>query len=123
MSDNISAADKWWHTDNNDLALQLSVGIRNELKHRILHTNIKREKLQLDECSQRIRELFQREITRYTKRLEAAAKKQSDLGRVDLYRRIARRLHECNLSLARKCRKNNVAIEAVVVHGKATCYR
>jgi hypothetical protein len=120
---NTTITTNWWHPDNNDLAQQLSVGILNELKHRITHTNIKREKLQLHESSERIRQLFQREIARYTKRLDAAAKKKQDVERVDMYRAIARRLLECNLSLARKCLKNKIPIEKVVVHGKATCYR
>jgi hypothetical protein len=121
MSDNDAA--NWWHPDNDELMFQLSIGVQNELKHRIQHTNIKREKLQLDESSERMTQLLQREIARYNKRLDAAAKKKRDLEQVDTYRKIARRLLECNISLARKCRKNKIEIEKVVVHGNATCYR
>lgn len=119
----INEGGQWWHPDNDKLMSQLSVGVRNELKHRIINTNIKREKLQLDESSERMTQLLHREIARYNKRVDAAVKKKRDLEQVDLYRKIARKLAECNMSLARKCRKNKIEIEKVDIHGKATCYR
>jgi hypothetical protein len=115
--------EKWWHSDNDDLTTQLSPGILNELQQRILHTNIQREKLQLNESSERIRQLFQREIQRYNKRMDAVQKKKKDLERINLYKTIARQLMHCNHSLAKKCRKNNIEIEKFVVHGTASCYR
>ena len=58
----------WWHPTLNALAEQLSKGCLNEMKKRIQNSNIKKQKLKMDEDSQRMREFFQREIERYNKR-------------------------------------------------------
>jgi hypothetical protein len=59
---------EWWNQTMNELAIQLSKGILNEMKKRILTSNIKKEKLQLNEHTDRMKEFFQREIERYKKR-------------------------------------------------------
>jgi len=50
------------------LAGQLSRAVLNEMKRRILGTNIKKEKLALNENSDRMKSSFEREIKRYQKR-------------------------------------------------------
>jgi hypothetical protein len=58
----------WWNSSWNELATQLSSGILNEMKKRILTSNVKKEKLQLDDKSEKMKEFFEREIQRYNKR-------------------------------------------------------
>jgi hypothetical protein len=103
----------WWHDNLTELAAQLSKGVLTEMKRRILTRNIQREKLQLDEDSQSMRSFFEREIKRYTKRKEATRLKQTDL------KDIIRKLVLCNITLARKCRKNNIPIVKVPIQDDA----
>ena len=58
----------WWNNSFQVLAGQLSKGVLNEMKRRITGSNIKREKLQLHEDTQRMRQFFEREIARHKKR-------------------------------------------------------
>ena len=87
-----------------ELAVRLSKGVLTEMKRRIQTSNIQREKLELDEDTERMRQFFEREIMRYSKRKEATKLKQSDL------KGIIRQLVECNIALARKCKKYKVPI-------------
>ena len=64
----------------NQYVQQLSKGILNEMKKRILNSNIKKEKLELNEDSQRMTEFFQREIERYNKRKSKQNNNQQELG-------------------------------------------
>jgi hypothetical protein len=102
--------EQWWHDNMSPLASQLSNGVLNEMKKRIETTNIRKHKLALDEDSERMTAFFNAEIARYEKRKDTQKKKQDKL---DLFKRIIRELVDCNLSLARKCRANNVDIEKV----------
>ena len=73
----LGSLDRWWHADMQSLASQLSSGVLKEMKKRILTSNIQKEKLALNESTQRMRDFFGREISRYTKRLNSLnAKKQ-----------------------------------------------
>lgn len=94
----------WWHDNLSELAAQLGKGVLTEMKRRIQTSNIQKEKLQLDEDSDRIRSFFEREIKRYTERKEATQLKQANVTNL---KDIIRQLVECNIALARKCRKNN----------------
>jgi hypothetical protein len=58
----------WWHSEMNAFASKLPPGVLNEMKQRVLKSNIRKEKLALTENTQRMKEFFQREIDRYTKR-------------------------------------------------------
>lgn len=51
----------WWSPALNALAEQLSKGVLNEMKKRIANSNIKKEKLQLNEDTKRMKDFFQRE--------------------------------------------------------------
>jgi tellurite resistance protein len=81
------------------LASQLSKGVLNEMKTRILTSNIKKEKLKLTDSSQSMTEFFERENTRYETRKQNTKKK---LDKIELYRQMIRELVQANLSLAAK---------------------
>jgi hypothetical protein len=104
-------------------AAALSTGVLNEMKCRIEKTNINKEKLTLNESSDRMNVFFDKNIERYTKRLDATKKKREEAQSIDKYKSIVRKLLECNISLTKKCQKNRIEIEKVVVFGKAVCYR
>jgi len=71
MSKNTTTARQWWHEDMTNHAAQLSKGVLNEMKRRIQTSNIQKEKLQLDENTDRMKQFFIKEIKHYTKRKEA----------------------------------------------------
>jgi hypothetical protein len=95
---------KWWHDDMSKRAGQLSAGVLNEMRKRILTSNIQREKLQLNEDTPRMRDFFEREIARYTKRKQHVQAQKQD------HSELIRKLVQANISLARKCTKNNIPI-------------
>ena len=86
----------WWNPALNALAQQLSKGALNEMKRRILGTNIKKEKLQLDEDTQRMREFFAREIQRHNKRKQQLKQRQNKLYS------ITKQLQEVQQQLTKK---------------------
>ena len=102
------------------LASQLSKGVLNEMKTRILTSNIKKEKLKLTDSSQSMKSFFEREHKRYNIRKENMKKKQDG---VDMYRQMIRELVQANLSLAAKCKKEGIDIEKVMICGKANSWR
>ena len=116
----------WWHQDLATLAASLSKGVLNEMKRRILTSNIQKEKLTLNESSDRMKSFFEREIIRYGNRKAAMKQKQQQLDtnkdQIDIYKEILRKLLQCNVELASKCQKNNIPIEKIIIHGKATCW-
>jgi flagellar biosynthesis component FlhA len=102
---------QWWHDDMSELASQLSNGVQNEMRRRITTSNIKKEKLQLGETTDRMKQFFEREIKRYNTRKNNMKKKQqeeSDL--LDMYRQMLRELVQANISLAVKCKKYDIEI-------------
>jgi hypothetical protein len=111
MTDKI--IEQWWADNLAPLAAQLSTGVLREMKRRIETTNIRKEKLALNENTERMTAFFKAEIQRYQKRKETQKKRQAELEKLDLFKRIIKQLVDCNLSLARKCRKHNVAIEKI----------
>jgi hypothetical protein len=107
-----------------ELAAQLSNGVQNEMRRRITTSNIKKEKLQLHESTVRMKQFFEREIKRYNTRKNNMKKKQqqeSDL--LDMYRQMLRELVQANISLAVKCKKNEIEIEKIQICGKASSWR
>lgn len=118
----MSVVEQWWHDDMSEKAAVLSTGVLNEMKRRIETTNIGKEKLTLNESSERMKVFFDKNIARYEKRLATMKKKRDDAQSLEKHKSIARKLLECNISLAKKCRKNKIEIEKVVVFGKAVCY-
>ena len=58
----------WWSPALNVLAEKLSQGCLNEMKRRILKSNIQKQKLKLNEDTQRMRDFFEREIKRHNNR-------------------------------------------------------
>ena len=102
------------------LASQLSKGVLNEMKTRILTSNIKKEKLKLTDSSQSMKSFFEREHKRYETRKQNTKKKQDN---IDLYREMIRELVRANLSLAAKCKKEAIDIERVMICGKANSWR
>ena len=68
----------WWHGALATFASQLTCGVLNEMKKRILTTKIKGEKLELNENTDRMKEFFQREIRRHQNRQRNLAKKLHD---------------------------------------------
>ena len=105
-------------------AEQVSKGVLNEMKRRIMTSNIQKEKLQLDESTERMRQFFEREIKRYSTRKDNMKKKSEETDeKLETYRQILRQLVECNVCLATKCRKNNIDIQKVRVHGNACSWR
>jgi hypothetical protein len=119
----MSVIEQWWHDDMSEKAAVLSTGVLNEMKRRIETTNINKEKLTLNESSERMKDFFDKNIARYEKRLEALKKQREETKSLDKHKAIIRKLLECNISLAKKCIKNKIEIEKVVVFGKAVCYR
>ena len=57
----------WWSPALNVLAEKLSQGCLNDMKRRILKSNIQKQKLKLNEDTQRMRDFFEREIKRHNK--------------------------------------------------------
>jgi hypothetical protein len=95
---------KQWNNNNDSmsaLASQLGKGVLNEMKIRILTSNIKKEKLKLTDSSQSMKPFFERENKRYETRKQNTKKKQNN---IDLYRQMIRELVQANLSLAAKCK-------------------
>ena len=114
-------SDKWWHNDMSEIASQLSQGVLKEMKHRILTSNIQKEKLTLNESSPRMKAFFEKELIRYTNRKESLKQKNKD-KELQKYKDIIRMLAQCNIELAIKCQKNNIKIEKITIHGDATCW-
>jgi hypothetical protein len=107
MNKNTTTTGQWWHDEMNELAGQLSKGVLNEMKRRIRTSNIQKEKLTLGENTDRMRQFFEREVRRYTKRKDAQRVKahtpaNSGSGNAQQYQDIIRKLLECNQSLAKK---------------------
>jgi len=120
MNKNTTTADQWWHDEMNELAGQLSKGVLNEMKRRIRTSNIQKEKLTLDENTDRMRQFFEREVRRYTKRkdaqrLKAQTPANGGTGNAQQYQDIIRKLLECNQSLAKKCKSYCIKAERVHV--------
>ena len=80
-----------------ELAGQLTRGVLNEMKKRIQTSNIKKQKLELDENSQRMKEFFEREINRYERRKQTTlANQQRNVGEVErLQDALTRKEAEC----------------------------
>jgi hypothetical protein len=97
----VEQQQKWWHDSMSALASQLRKGVLNEMKTRILTSNIKKEKLKLTDSSQSMKSFFEREHKRYETRKQNTKKKQD---KIDLYRQMIRELVQANLSLAAKCK-------------------
>lgn len=66
--DNNEKEDVWWHPELNDVAELVPAAQRSEMKQRILSSNIRKEKLALNENTERMRDFFEREIRRYNNR-------------------------------------------------------
>jgi hypothetical protein len=122
MNKNTTNTNQWWHDDMTSHAAQLSKGVLNEMKRRIQMSNIQKEKLQLDENTERMKQFFEREIKRYTKRKETMRFKQEQpaTNNAAAYQDIIRKLLECNESLTKKCKKHFILTESV--HLWATIY-
>jgi hypothetical protein len=100
----VEQQQKWWHDSMSALASQLSKGVLNEMKTRILTSNIKKEKLKLtSDSSQSMKSFFEREHKRYETRKQNTKKKQDN---IDLYRQMIHELVQANLSLAANKIKN-----------------
>ena len=99
----------WWHPSLTILADQLSKGVLNEMKNRILTSNIQKEKLQLNEDTDRMKDFFTREIQRFNNRKDnIKVKQQTTEHHIQAYRNIIRNLLKYNQSLANKCETNNI---------------
>ena len=122
MNKNTTNTNQWWHDDMTSHAAQLSKGVLNEMKRRIQTSNIQKEKLQLDENTDRMKQIFIRELKRYTKRKEAIWLKQEQpaTNNVAANQDIIRKLLEYNKSLTKKCKKHIILTESV--HLWATIY-
>jgi hypothetical protein len=111
-----SNTNQWWHDDMTTHAAQLSKGVLTEMKRRIETSNIQKEKLQLNENTERMKQFFEREMKRYTKRKEATQLKEQPLKSTDnaaAYQNIIRKLLTCNESLAKKCKSHLIITEKV----------
>jgi hypothetical protein len=116
MNKSTTTTNQWWHDDITNLAAQLSRGVLNEMKRRIQTSNIQKEKLQLNENTERMRQFFMREVRRYTKRKETMRLKQLQQPATDnsaLYQEIIRKLIACNESLVKKCKSHFIVTERV----------
>lgn len=56
---------QWWNFAYNDIVSQLPQSIVDCLKHRIQNTKIRGKKCELNEESENLKELFERELTTY----------------------------------------------------------
>jgi hypothetical protein len=91
------------------LASQLGKVVLNEMKIRILTSNIKKVKLKLTDSSQSMKSFFEREHKRYKTRKQNTKKKQD---KIELYRQMIRELVQANLSLVAKCKYNKILTES-----------
>ena len=114
--------EQWWHNDMSPLASQLSKGVLNEMKHRILKSNIQKEKLTLNESTQRMKNFFERELARYKNRKESLKQNNNHKEQVEQYKLMLKNLMKCNIELVIKCQKNNIKIEKITIHGKVSCW-
>ena len=89
-------SEPWWSPAMNILADQLSKGVLNEMKKRILKSNIRKQRLTLDEDSKRMREFFEREIQRHNKKRANLKHKQRTL------QSITKQLQEVQQALSKK---------------------
>jgi hypothetical protein len=109
-------SNQWWHDEMSNHASQLSKGVLTEMKRRVLSSNIQKEKLMLNENTDRMKQFFLREIKRYTKRKDAMKlkeKQQQTTDNASVYQDIIRKLLDCNKSLAKKCKSNFILTENV----------
>jgi hypothetical protein len=116
MSDKI--VEQWWHDNMSSLTAQLSNGVLNEMKRRIETSNIRKEKLSLDENSERMTAFFKAEINRYQKRKDNQKKRQAELEKLDLFKRIIKQLASCvdsPTSLSRSISLSNATNEQLFV--------
>ena len=108
------------------LASQLSTGVLNEMKRRILSSNIQKQRLQLRDSTPAMHQFFQREIQRYNKRKEKSKRKVQEadqlLKRLAAYEDAMTRILKCNLALAKKCKDNNIKVSKVNIVGSAVSY-
>jgi hypothetical protein len=111
-----NSSNHWWHDDMSELASSLPKGALNDMRRRILSSNIQREKLALNESTDRMKQFFEREILRVEKRRQKALVKEDQL---DVYRSILKKLLKCNVELKSKCQKNNIQVTKIPIHGKA----
>jgi hypothetical protein len=123
MTDTNKIVEQWWHDNMTPLTVQLSNGVLNEMKRRISNSNIRKEKLTLNENTERMTAFFKAEIRRYKNRIDTQKKRQTDLDKLDVLKRMIRELVDCNLSLALKCRKHKVVIEKVRICDKASSWK
>ena len=118
--------EQWWHDDMTSLAAQLSQGILNEMKRRITSSKINKEKLKLNESTDRMKSFFEREITRYTNRMEALKQKKIETDnqkeQYEKYKDLLKKIMRNNIELAIKCQKNNIKMEKVTLHDQISCW-
>ena len=114
--------EQWWHDDLSPLASQLSKGILNEMKQRILKSNIQKEKLTLNESTQRMKIFFERELTRYKNRKESLKQNNTQKAQVEKYKLMLQKLMKCNIELSIKCQKNKIQIEKTTIQGQISCW-
>jgi hypothetical protein len=86
----------WYNEKYNDLADQLSKGVLNEMKTRIETSNINKEKLELGEETERMKDFFEREIQRYKKRKQTTEDKAHLNGRMKM---LETEVHRCQSEL------------------------
>ena len=136
---NSDSSEKWYHPAMEEMASKLSTGVLNEMKRRITTSNIKKEKLELNENTDRMRSFFERELSRYTKRKEALQQRSAveeqlqtriskliddnatlemdkmaiERKNVELHKLVQRQFKLIN-QLAEKCKSNNIAIDSLI---------
>jgi hypothetical protein len=97
----MSNNEQWWHDDMSPYASQLSKGVLNEMRHRILTSNIQKEKLERTESTDRMKAFFKKEIVRYSKRKENLKKKVKDAEsaaeKISMYKDMIKELVQCNV--------------------------
>jgi hypothetical protein len=95
MTDTNKIVEQWWHDNMTPLTAQLSNGVLNEMKRRISNSNIRKEKLTLNENTERMTAFFKAEIRRYKNRIDTQKKRQADLDKLDVLKRMIRELVDC----------------------------
>ena len=84
MEEKLEIKTSWWNPEMNHLALQLPNGMLNEMRKRVLSGKIRNETLELDENTERMKQFFEREISRYNKRKDHLNQRNKKVSEMEI---------------------------------------
>ena len=84
MEEKLEIEKSWWNPEMNHLALQLPNGMLSEMRKRVLSGKIQNETLELDENTERMKQFFEREISRYNKRKDHLNQRNKKVNELEI---------------------------------------